>query len=96
MPIVEDERGTYIFNSKDLNMIQHIPELVDAGIFSLKIEGRIKTCFYVGTVIKAYREAIDDYLKDPALYESKKDYRLCNSGTEKQVCYRRKDRGNAS
>lgn len=74
MPIVEDERGTYIFNSKDLNMIQHIPELVDAGIFSLKIEGRIKTCFYVGTVIKAYREAIDDYLKDPALYESKKDY----------------------
>lgn len=74
MPIVEDERGTYIFNSKDLNMIQHIPELVDAGIFSLKIEGRIKTCFYVGTVIKAYREAIDDYLKDPALYESKKNY----------------------
>ena len=57
-------------------MIQHIPELIDAGIMSLKIEGRIKTCFYVGTVIRAYREAIDDYLKDPALYESKKDYYL--------------------
>ena len=76
MPIVEDDRGTYIFNSKDLCMIQHIPELIDAGIMSLKIEGRIKTCFYVGTVIRAYREAIDDYLKDPALYESKKDYYL--------------------
>lgn len=76
MPIVEDDRGTYIFNSKDLCMIQHIPELIDAGVMSLKIEGRIKTCFYVGTVIKAYREAIDDYLKDPALYESKKDYYL--------------------
>lgn len=76
MPIVEDDRGTYIFNSKDLCMIQHIPELIDAGIMSLKIEGRIKTCFYVGTVVKAYREAIDDYLKDPALYESKKDHYL--------------------
>ncbi len=74
MPIVEDERGTYIFNSKDLCMIDHIPELLDAGIMSLKIEGRIKTAFYVGTVIRAYREAIDDYLKDPKLYESKKEY----------------------
>lgn len=74
MPIVEDDRGTYIFNSKDLCMIEHIPELVDAGIMSLKIEGRIKTCFYVGTVIRAYREAIDDYLKAPDLYESKKEY----------------------
>lgn len=74
MPIVEDDRGTYIFNSKDLCMIEHIPELVDAGIMSLKIEGRIKTCFYVGTVIRAYREAIDDYFKDPDLYESKKEY----------------------
>lgn len=74
MPVVEEERGTYIFNSKDLCMIDHIPELVDAGIMSLKIEGRIKTAFYVGTVIRVYREAIDDYLKDPALYESKKQY----------------------
>ena len=76
MPIVEEERGTHIFNSKDLCMIQFIPELVNAGIQSLKIEGRIKTAYYVGTVVSAYREAIDDYLKDPALYESKKDYYL--------------------
>lgn len=73
MPIVEEERGTYIFNSKDLCMIDHIPELVDAGIMSLKIEGRIKTAFYVGTVVKAYREAIDDYLTSPELYNSKKE-----------------------
>lgn len=76
MPIEEDERGTYIFNSKDLCMINHLPELVDAGVMSLKIEGRIKTSFYVGTVIKAYREAIDDYIKSKELYESKKDYYL--------------------
>ncbi len=73
MPIVEEQRGTYIFNSKDLCMIDHIPELVDAGIMSLKIEGRIKTAFYVGTVVKAYREAIDDYLTSPELYNSKKE-----------------------
>lgn len=76
MPVVEDERGTYIFNSKDLCMIQFIPELVNAGIQSLKIEGRIKTAYYVGTVVGAYRQAIDDYLKDPALYESRKEYYL--------------------
>ncbi len=76
MPIVEDDRGTYIFNSKDLCMIEHIPELAEAGITSLKIEGRIKTCFYVGTVVRAYREAIDDYMKSPELYESKKEYYL--------------------
>lgn len=75
-PVEEDERGTYIFNSKDLCMIQHIPELIESGVFSFKVEGRIKTSYYVGSVIKAYREAIDDYLKDPALYESKKDYYL--------------------
>jgi len=77
MPIIEeDERGTYIFNSKDLCMIDHIPELVDAGVMSLKIEGRIKTSFYVGTIIKAYREAIDDYINDKELYYSKKEYYL--------------------
>ena len=78
MPVEEDEdkRGTYIFNSKDLCMIEHIPELVEAGITSLKIEGRIKTSFYVGTIIKAYREAIDDYFKDPKLYLEKKGYYL--------------------
>ncbi len=74
MPVEENERGAYIYNSKDLCMIAHIPDLIDAGIKSFKIEGRMKTPFYVGTVIKAYREAIDDYLKDPKLYESKLEH----------------------
>ncbi len=69
MPIEENERGTYIYNSKDLCMIDHIPDLVNAGVVSLKIEGRMKTPFYVGTVIKAYRRAIDDYFTDPMCYE---------------------------
>ncbi len=60
-PIQEDERGTFIFNSKDLCMIRHIPELISCGISSLKIEGRVKSSFYVATVVKAYREAIDAY-----------------------------------
>lgn len=73
-PIIEDERGTYIYNSKDLCMIDYIPELIESGIYSFKIEGRMKTPFYVATVTKTYREAIDDYLADPKLYESKKEY----------------------
>lgn len=68
MPVYENERGTYIFNSKDLCMIEHIPELIDAGIDSLKIEGRMKTALYVATVARTYRKAIDDYQKDPELY----------------------------
>lgn len=69
MPIEENERGTYIFNSKDLCMIEHIPDIINAGIDSLKIEGRMKTALYVATVARTYRKAIDDYQKDPALYE---------------------------
>lgn len=69
MPVYENERGTYIFNSKDLCMIQHIPELLEAGIDSLKIEGRMKTALYVATVARTYRKAIDDYQKDPKLYQ---------------------------
>lgn len=76
MPIEENERGTYIYNSKDLCMIDHIPDLVEAGVVSLKIEGRMKTPFYVGTVIKAYRQAIDDFFEDPAKYEQKREYYL--------------------
>lgn len=68
MPVFENERGTYIFNSKDLCMIEHIPEILEAGIDSLKIEGRMKTALYVATVARTYRKAIDDYQKDPALY----------------------------
>ena len=69
MPVYENERGTYIFNSKDLCMIEHIPELLEAGIDSLKIEGRMKTALYVATVARTYRKAIDDYQKDPELYK---------------------------
>ena len=68
-PVEENERGTYIFNSKDLCMIEHIPELIASGIDSFKVEGRMKTQLYVASVARAYRKAIDDYLEDPALYE---------------------------
>ena len=68
LPVYENERGTYIFNSKDLCMIEYIPELIDAGIDSFKIEGRMKTALYVATVARTYRKAIDDYQKDPRLY----------------------------
>ncbi len=71
MPVYENERGTFIFNSKDLCMIEHIPELVEAGIDSFKIEGRMKTALYVATVARTYRLAIDDYLKDPEYYRSR-------------------------
>ncbi len=69
LPVYENERGTYIFNSRDLCMIEHIPDLVDAGIDSLKIEGRMKTALYVATVARTYRKALDDYQKDPELYK---------------------------
>ena len=70
LPVYENERGTYIFNSKDLCMIEHIPDLVDAGIDSYKIEGRMKTALYVATVARTYRKAIDDYLESPDKYEA--------------------------
>jgi len=66
----QDEKGTYLFSSKDLCMIGHIPELINAGIQSFKIEGRIKGAFYAATVTKAYREAIDEYYKDPLNYKT--------------------------
>ena len=69
MPVYENERGTYIFNSKDLCMIEHLPDLIGAGVDSLKIEGRMKTALYVATVARTYRKALDDLAKDPALYE---------------------------
>ncbi len=68
-PVYENERGTYIFNSKDLCMIEHIPDLMEAGIDSFKIEGRMKTALYVATVARTYRKAIDDYLESPQKYE---------------------------
>ena len=69
LPVFENERGTYIFNSKDLCMVEHIPDIIAAGIDSLKIEGRMKTALYVATVARTYRKALDDYKKDPKLYE---------------------------
>lgn len=68
LPVYENERGTYIFNSKDLCMIEHIPELMESGIDSFKIEGRMKTALYVATVARTYRKAIDDYKQSPELY----------------------------
>ena len=68
MPVYENERGTFIFNSKDLCMIEHIPELIDAGVDSFKIEGRMKTALYVATAARAYRLAIDACMRDPEEY----------------------------
>lgn len=69
MPVFENDRGSYIFNSKDLCLIEHIPEIIQSGITSLKIEGRMKSSYYVATVVKAYREALDAYTEDPAGYK---------------------------
>ena len=74
MPVYEGERGTYIFNSKDLCMIEYIPELVEAGIDSFKIEVRMKTALYVATVARTYRKAIDDFRKDPKLYRENMEW----------------------
>lgn len=74
LPVEEDERGTYIFNSKDLCMIEHVPDLIEAGVDSLKIEGRMKTALYVAAVARTYRRAIDDYRTSPELYEKNLDY----------------------
>lgn len=68
MPVYEGDNGTFIFNSKDLCLIEHIPELVEAGITSLKIEGRMKTAYYAASVVKAYREALDAYYLDTESY----------------------------
>lgn len=73
-PVMENERGTYIFNSRDLCMIERIPEMIEAGIDSFKIEGRMKTALYVATVARTYRKAIDDFCKDPALYQANMEW----------------------
>lgn len=73
MPVYENERGTFIFNSKDLCMIRHIPEIIESGITSLKIEGRVKSSYYVATIVQAYRQEIDRYLSDPEGYVFNED-----------------------
>ena len=67
-PVYENDRGTFIFNSKDMCMIEYIPELINSGVTSFKIEGRVKTEYYVATVVGAYRRAIDAYLANPQGY----------------------------
>ena len=74
LPVYENERGTYIFNSKDLCMIEYIPEIVAAGIDSLKIEGRMKTALYVACVARTYRKAIDDYFESEQKYRENMDW----------------------
>ena len=73
-PIEEDDRGTYILNSKDLCLIEHLPELIEAGISSFKIEGRMKSVFYVATIVSAYRKAIDAYCENPEEYQFKEEW----------------------
>ena len=74
MPVFENERGTFIFNSKDLCMIEHMDDLLNSGIDSLKIEGRMKTALYVATVARTYRKAIDDYMESPEKYRENMDW----------------------
>ena len=74
MPVEENERGTYIFNSKDLCMIEYLPEMIEAGIDSLKVEGRMKSMLYVASIIRTYRMAIDDYFEDPEKYRARLDF----------------------
>lgn len=74
MPVFEDDRGSYIFNSRDLCMIEHIPEMIESGIDSLKIEGRMKGINYIASAVKVYREAIDSYYADPAGYKVKDEW----------------------
>ena len=69
MPVEYDEKGTYIFSSKDLCLIKEIPEIVELGVDSLKIEGRLKTEYYLASIVNVYRNAIDDYIKEPEKYD---------------------------
>lgn len=72
MPVEYDVKGTYIFSSKDLCLIKEIPEIINMGIDSLKIEGRLKTEYYLASVVNAYRNAIDDYMRAPEKYDATK------------------------
>ena len=75
MPVFEDERGTYIFNANDLCMIEHIPELVEAGVDSFKIEGRMKSLHYVASVVKTYRQAVDSFFENPEGWECRDEWK---------------------
>jgi putative protease len=73
-PVDEDDRGTYFMSSRDLSLIEYVPQLIDAGVYSFKIEGRMKSVHYVATVVKCYREALDNYLNDPEHYTFKQSW----------------------
>lgn len=73
-PVLEDERGTYIFNSKDMCLLPYLPDVIASGVDSLKIEGRMKSVHYAASVVKAYREAIDSYFASPEQFEIKKEW----------------------
>lgn len=73
-PILEDERGTYIFNSKDLCLLEYLPNLIEAGVNSFKVEGRMKSVHYVATIIRVYRQAIDSYFDNPDRYVVKEEW----------------------
>ncbi len=87
MPIIENERGSYIFNAKDLCLFPYLPEIIESGVSSLKIEGRVKSEYYVATVVKAYREAIDAYYENPKAYKTDKNLEeaLCKV-SHRQYC----------
>lgn len=73
-PVLEDERGTYIFNSKDMCLLPYLPDVIESGVNSLKIEGRMKSVHYAASVVKAYREAIDSYFADPDGFAVRKEW----------------------
>jgi len=73
-PVVEDERGTYIFNSKDMCLLPHIDKVIESGVDSLKIEGRMKSVHYASSVVKAYRQAIDSYFENPEEFAMKEEW----------------------
>ena len=73
-PVEEDERGTYIFNSKDMCLLPYLPDVIESGVDSLKIEGRMKSVHYVASIVKAYREAIDGYFENPSSFTIKQEW----------------------
>lgn len=73
-PVIEDDKGAYIMNSRDLSMLEHIPELMESGIYSFKVEGRMKSAYYVAAIVKSYRAAIDSYMEDPENYKLKQSW----------------------
>ncbi|MBR3132736.1 MAG: U32 family peptidase [Clostridia bacterium] len=95
MPVEDDEKGTYIFSSKDLCLVNEIPEICEMGVDSLKIEGRLKTEYYIASVVNTYRNAIDDYMKDPENYDGSKYIKeLEKTKTRGLTTFYFNDRGN--